>query len=294
MRRLAWSLACLPGVASAAGWTQPAGDSYLKLNNRLLVGERGYDRDGRAHDTGGAFHDWQLQLYGELGLTDRWTLIAFATPVGWARFEDAPETPPAGRVARSAFYVGAVGAGLRRGLSPLGPLHLAAQLTADAALPVGDADVGAGRFACEAPPCDRFRYAPTVARVDADAEVQAGLALPAGFWLSATGGLRVTALADIDPALRAAGQLGWSGPLGLVLEAHVQLHHPLGNIDESVISGAGETAYRGQGLSVGWWITPAIGLNAGMDGARGVRSNAAAPVRTLGIELRPHLLGATP
>ncbi|MCB9548763.1 MAG: hypothetical protein H6706_23400 [Myxococcales bacterium] len=279
-------LLLVPASAAAGGWTQPAGESYLKIHNRLLLGERGYDRTGKAHDTGGTYRDWQLVAYGEVGLTDRLTLVAFGAPAGYAAFEDAADAR--GRAAGSTFYVGALGAGLRAGLAPLGPVHLAAELRASGTPPVGDVDVGAGTFECTRPPCDRFRYTPVIPGVSGELEGQIGVGLPGGFWLSAAAGGRVTT--GQDAALIGRGQLGWQGPLGLVLEAHLSLLHPLGTIDESVISGAGETAYRGQGLSVAWWMTPAIAVNAGTDGARGVRSNAAAPTRTLGVELRPALL----
>lgn len=284
-----WALAgaaCLvPVAAQAGGWTQAPEAFYARVVNRIIAGERGYDRHGDGQDTGGRFTDWQLQLYGEYGLTEALTLVAFATPAGHARFEDGQRASEPGRIAGSTFYTGPIGLGARYG-KPVGPLRLAVEGRYGYAPPVGEEAVGAGRFVCDAAPCERFTYAPGFSHHRFDGEVQAGLGLPAGLWLSVAAGMQAFAGADLDPAVTGLAQLGWAGPWGLVVEMHFTLHHPLGTLTENQISGTGATRYVGNGLGLSWWFSPHVALTGGIDGAFLAESNAAAASTTIGVELK--------
>jgi len=266
----------------AAGWTQPEGGFYARVTNRILLGEKGYDRHGRSHDTGGRFTDWALTTYGEYGLTDTLTLVGHLTPAGYAGFED--DTPAPGRVAASSFYLGPLSVGARYG-RPVGPLRLAVEGRYGYAPPIGDT-VGSGVFLCETKPCERFDYTPAVEHHRFDAEVQVGAGLPWGLWLSGSAGARAFAGADLDPALTGFAQLGWTGPWGLVVEAHFTLHRTLGDLETNNIAGTGETRYVGRGFGLSWWMNERIAVTVGQDGGFGIRSNAAAASRTIGVELR--------
>lgn len=272
------------GPASAAGWTQPEGGHYARVVNRIVSGAKGYDRHGVSQRLFGTYDDWQLVAYGEYGLTDAVTLVAQLVPVGHASFE-GEEIPHSGPYQAAATYVGPLSVGARFGL-PFGPVRLAVEGRYGYAPPIGDKPLIEDRFFPWTPEKEAFTYTPAVSHHRFDGELQVGVGLPWGFWLSGSGGARAIAGADIDPALIGFAQLGWTSPWGLVVEAHFNALHPLGPIEANNIAGSGETRYIGRGIGLSWWLTDHVALTVGQDGGFGVRSNAAALSRIIGVELR--------
>jgi hypothetical protein len=285
--RLLIALLLVPGAALAGGWVQPTGAGYLKVDTRYLAAQRGYPAAGApSKPTGGRYVDWAWRIYGEWGVTDDWTAVLSASPLGVARFDDGAGVT----VADATPYVGPIGGGARYALLK-GRVNLAVEGRYSWAPPVGDSIVGAGAYVCEdePSPCGSYFWRPTVSAHHFDADLQAGIGLPVGFWFSGTVGGRGTLGADLSPVLRLDGQLGWQGwgvLKWLVVEAHVRTWLPAGDITEDDLAGAGQTRYIGTGYSMSAWLTPRFALQVGRDGARAVRSNAAAPVYAFGVELR--------
>ncbi len=84
MRQLATlALLVLPTTALAGPWTQARGASYSKISVAYLNTSNEFDHRGRRLDLfeeepgfeDGSFSDLHLALYGEVGLSDRTTLI---------------------------------------------------------------------------------------------------------------------------------------------------------------------------------------------------------------------------
>lgn len=283
---LAPALLCLAGIAHAGGWVRPVGDGYAKLDNRILIAEKGYPAaGGSARDTGGRYSEWALTLYGEYGLTPDLTAVVIATPIGWARFEDQRSAAFGDRVNADTAFMGPIGGGARWGLLQ-GRANLAVEARYSYAPPVGDTLVGAGSYDCAGQVCGQFFWQPTVSSHRFDAELQLGIGLPWGLWFSGSAGGRAFAGVDQDPALRVFGQLGWQPLDWLVAEVHVDAWLPAGAVTVDALAGTGQTRYVGQGLSLSLWFTPTLALRVARDGARGVRSNAAAPVYAVGVEAR--------
>ncbi len=75
-------LSCLVSPDSRAqAWTKPSGEAYIKLSYGASTASKQYTFDGRQKEYADnvddyAFFDRSLYLYSELGLTDRFTLVA--------------------------------------------------------------------------------------------------------------------------------------------------------------------------------------------------------------------------
>lgn len=290
-------LALAPSAAAAGGWTQPEGGYYVKVWNRLVTGERGYFNDGDSRDLGVRFTDWSLNVYAEYGVLDWLTVVLSVTPVAYAtlsRADDAQEEPrgiiagagPQGPVVNEAdatAYVGPLGAGARFALLQ-GTVNLAAELRYAYAPPLGDTVIGRGSNPWRWRP---WIYRPTLEAHRFDGELQLGVGLPWGFWITAHGGARYTVSDDDIPAAATAFlQAGVSLPLGFVLEAHSAAYLPFDDVELNDIAGVGNTRYIGLGFGASWWFTPHWSITAGIDGAVLAESNLAAAPILFGVEHR--------
>lgn len=283
--RILGALLCLGSVAHAAGWVRPVGAWYAKIDNRILIAERGYPAGGgAARDTGGRYSDWALALYGELGVTPRVTAIISATPIGHARFEDRRSAVFGERINAATAYVGPISGGARWAVLQ-GRLNLAIEARYGWAPPVGDRVVGAGAYDCAGRTCGDFFWQPTVASHRFDAELQLGVSLPGRLWLSGAAGGRAFVGVDQDPALRGFGQLGWRALDWLGVEGHVDAWQPTGAVVTDALAGSGQTRYVGLGVSVSVQLGDGIAVRLARDGARGVEANAAAAIWSVGVEL---------
>lgn len=258
-------LAWLPAPAAAGGWTQPRDDYYLKVWARGLFGSKAYDADGAAVSIE-PFRDVQLNYYGEYGLTDRWTVVAFGTPTAYAR------------VVRGTFYVGPMGLGVRRALST-GPWKIAAEAQYGLESGIGRRDL---RVTADRP-SGEIAYFPSVHNHRGELQLQLGKALPFG-WLSLTAGARLNSGVGIDHALLGDAQLGYQASARLQLRINLQTYQPLGSVRRVNASGVGQTRYLGFGLSLSYRFGDGIAAVAGVDGGL-ARSNAGALPLQLGVEL---------
>ncbi|MEL6345528.1 MAG: hypothetical protein AAFV53_20635 [Myxococcota bacterium] len=261
----------LVASAAAGGWTQPAGAHYLKVSQRTLIGDQGFDLDGETFDLdGGRYSDFTMNIYGEWGVTDDWTLVITSTPIGRGYVETATQS-------RSGWYSGTSLVGVRRRLSDAA-LKLAAEARAGGVPPLGAqqlaADVGQGWF-----------WQTTVPTAQAEAEIQAGVGLPWG-WAAASVGGRWQSAAEL-PAVSILGtaSIGWTGKrLGVSLQ--LSTVQPLEPVTALNISGAGATRYIGvePGLSVP--LGERLSLVASMGGVLTAQANAATPAINVGVAHR--------
>ncbi len=255
-------------TAYAGAWTQAEGKAYVKAWTRSLRGSNGYFKDRKARDLGITYQDLSLNLYGELGLTDTWTLVGNVQPIGYAAIED-----------ENALFSGPWRVGARRGLL-FGDLKLAVEAHAGYAPPFGDKIIASG--IAEAQTWD---YQPTVSGAQADAELQLGYGLPWG-WIAANAGARWYSAQSVDPVIYGNLQLGVQLGAGFVFDTLLFLHEPLGEVTRSSIAGTGQTRYLGIGLGLSYWLTPNWGLNLGASGVAYAYSNAAAAPLTFGVEYK--------
>ena len=260
-----------PG-ARAGGWTQPEGAHYLKVWTRTLLGQVGdgqvFFADGELRKIADDYEDHALNVYGELGLTDAWTLILAATPAGRASVGD-----------RRATYIGQLGAGIRRALAT-GDLKVAAEARYRWA-----PDVGAKVLASGLAEGRPWLYQATVPSHFLEAELQLGHGLPWG-WVAANAGFAQATSEDIGGAIKAGGQLGYSGPAGLVGDLRLGVVEPVDDIDATNASGAGRSRYLGVGLGLSWWFSKRWAVSLGVGSALYAASNAGTLSLELGLEHR--------
>ena len=281
--RLALSVAFLaavwlaPSEARAGGWTQEPGHFYLKLWDRSLIrGSSGYVGDTLGHtESVPEFSDHQLNLYGEVGVHERVTLVAALTPFGHADIGGA-----------STAYVGPLVFGARVGLLR-GSTPLAVEVHYGYAPSVGDDllyDVTAtGSDGVER----RIVYQPTVENHRVEAQLQMGHGFrirETGAWFTASLGARANS--SYRSALTAFAQVGVQ-PWRFTFDLHVGLYEPFGgSIAITNVSGAGNTRYLGMGIGIAFAITDNVGLTLGAEGVLYASSNAATPSYLFGIEVK--------
>ncbi len=265
-------LAVLVPTARAGAWTQPAGEHYVKLWTRTLVGKGIFGADGSRTPIDLVYVDSNVQAYGELGLTDHLTAVAALTPLGFAAHN-----------ADRTVYSGANVAGLRLG-GTAGDVRLAVEARAGGVPPIGN-DVVGGVLTSESGP---YVYQPTVAGARVEAEVQAGGPLPFGWWVVAPG-LRWWSADDLPLGVLVFAQLGWSISEHWTTDLHVSVLEPLSPTEAPAVanaSGAGWTRYQGFGAAGSWWFEPQWGLQFGIEGVVGAAANAETPTIVLGVEHR--------
>jgi hypothetical protein len=254
--------------ALAGGWTQPEGAHYAKVWSRTVVGQSAHTAGGDTVELPERFIDTSLNLYGEYGLTDTLTAVAFGSPIGWSKIGDA-----------STAVVRTMSLGLRRGWR-LGDTRLALEGHYGYSPNIGTDMLSAGE--AEGEP---FIYVPSFESHRLSAEAQLGH--PLGFgWVSLSAGYRHYTAAALDPVIYSFAQLGWNLSSAWVLDLHFNLHEPLGEVDVTEVLGVGQTRYLGFGLGARYWLTPRFALFGGFEGDVYSRSNAATPSLMLGFESR--------
>ena len=261
------ALLLAPNAALAGAWTQPRGNSYLKIYSKVLVGKSAFISGRTTEALPSLYQDYQLSLYGEYGVTEDVTAVLEATPFGVAHYDG--NTDP---------YVGGGIASLRDWLMS-GPLAVAAQVhlggRPSLGAPTGTATIDG----------HTYRITPVVGTLRGGGSVHVGRAF-GRTWLTGHAGARFFSAEALKPALFAFLQGGWHIYDALTAEFHVTFWHSLGDLEPIEVLGTGQTRYLGYGLGVSWWLTPHVGLNAGIDGAVYAAANAATPAFLLGVELR--------
>lgn len=260
--------------AHAAGWTQKDGEFYGKVWQRTLIGREIFISGRTTARLPQSYQDHQLNIYGEYGLTDDWTLTLSGTPLGIATYASDP-----------VIYTGGATVGARYALAK-------GRLAAAVELQMGGRP-GADRRASDIIEAsvagttrDQMTEAtPSIGTAHASLEVQGGFSTSL-LWISGAAGLRAFTNSALKPALFANVQAGWSSDFGLGLDLRMSLYHSTGSIDVINIYGAEQTRYLGVGVGMSYWITDNFAMNAGVDGALFASANAATPSLMLGIAFR--------
>lgn len=251
-------------VAHASGWTQPDQGHFVKLGGRALPGATFFPDSG--DDTAlpnENYFDLAVELYGEYGLSDDWTVIGQATPIGFASLGG-----------EGTAYTGVVQAGLRRRLAR-GRHNLSFQVDVGYTPPLGETDlftdppVGADGLT--------YRYVPTQSGAQGDVLLGYGVGLNR-FWIAAQAGVAAFTNRDIGPAIVGYAQVGYTTARNnrLMVTLPVRLH-TVGEPDTN-LAGSGQTdfvGFRGEFQitfgKTGW------GLATGGAGAFFASANEASP-----------------
>lgn len=252
--------------ALANGWTQPEGDFYLKVWNRSFFGDAAFTDIRETENLSESFQDHQVNIYGEYGVLDKLTLTLSAIPVGFASFGDTDQAYFGGGAVgaryqlHSGSWVAAVSAdvGVRSSVDPLG------------------VDISTG---------EPLIVQPVLGTVHGSVSAGAGVPLSFG-WLAFSAGARAFSRDELDPAFFAGAQFGWNTGIGLILDAHLNWYHALGEIRPIQVLGSGQTRYLGFGLGLSWWFLDRMAVTVGVDGVAYAAANAAATPFSIGLEFR--------
>jgi hypothetical protein len=258
----------LAPASAHAGWTQPAGATYLKLWDQVLIGSRVFTTDGQQADLGARYQDHALKLYLEHGLDDGLTAVVRATPLGIASFGDDTRA-----------YAGLVMVGLRVALAR-GELPLALELGYGYAPPLGDRAIATGVVDGQS-----YRYQPTLEQHVGQAELQLGWSWE-WLWIKAHGGAIFSSGSDLEPAFEGGLRAGMRTTFGLTADAGVVLHMAIREPQLIDVTGVGNTRYLGLNLGAGYAITEGFGIRVDLGLAPYAVSNAATPSLGVGVELR--------
>lgn len=265
-------------TALAGGWTQPDGGHYLKVWSRALVGGAGFFEDGAvvplSPET--TYRDVNLNLYGEYGITDDWTVTVSAAPVGYAALS-AEGDLGLGLVAPSGsnLYSGLMLVGARRALLTEA-VRLAVEGRAGGTLPQ-DTALGGGIIDGDTV----WFWRSAVPTAQAELELQAGYGWGRS-WVTAAVGGRYQSAAELLPSMLGGVSVGRSGER-VSLSFGVSTVQPLGPVEDANISGAGQTRYIGVEPGVAVKLTERLSLVASVGGAPLAQANAATPAFNLGF-----------
>ncbi len=282
MRRLALAAAvlttlALPSPAAAGGWVQKEGGFYGKLTGRLLVGDGAYGPRSESIPVP-RYVDGQLNLYLEVGVHERVTVVGLLTPWGRASVEGAGD----------ATYLGPFVAGARVGLITEGATRVAVEAHYGYAPPA----IGTDRLLDSTTMGDDGEVRPLVYRpaiethrVEVQGQVGRGFAIretPA--WVTGSVGVRFNT--GFEHAITGYGQVGVQ-PWRFRFDFHVSLYEPFFQpIEVANVSGVGNTRYLGAGLGIAFALTENVGLTLDADGVFYAQSNARTPSFAFGIEGR--------
>ena len=255
------------GSAFAAGWTQPAGDFYLKVWDRTLIGTRAYTTGRETVELPATYQDHQINLYGEYGVTDRLTLTVSAIPFGFGAYDE-----------EDRGYFGGVNLGV------LYQLYRGSWVAAVGVDAGGRPSSGDPLFqgTVEGEP---VVIEPVVGSASGAARLEAGYGLSFG-WLSTHAGARFFTNPDLNPAVFGGAQLGWNLGLGFVLDLQVSGYYAFGDFRPINVLGAGQTRYVGFGLGASWWFVDRAAVTVGLGGVFLATANAATPSINFGFEFR--------
>lgn len=250
----------LLSTAVAGGWTQPEGALYAKAGYRAVMGTGGFGAGGDVVELDESYLDQLVVVYGEYGLTDSWTLVVNAAPIGHARYGD-----------QSTLYTGPDRVGVRRAITT-GAMRTAVEVRYGFTPGLGAVNLAGGDV----------DFTPGVPGHVVEGEVQLGYGWGPNWVTASVGGRGHTAL---SPAMLAGLQVGrqWEH---LVLDLHLPATLVLGELNGWNYMGTGDTNYVGMGVGIGWWFNDTIGLSTAFEAVAFAEANRAAPTIPLYIQVR--------
>ena len=246
----------------AGGWTQPEGGHFAKAGVRVLPGSTFFDGNGVTTSIRSApYVDLSLDLYGEYGVSDEWTLVGEGTPFGFATVDG-----------NGAPCAGLLQAGLRRRLAH-GRHNVSLQVDAGITPPLGTADLFDASPVVAGRP---YAYIPTQAGAQADVRLGYGLGMRS-LWLGGQLGVGAFTHPDIAPAVSGHAQIGVQLPQNNRLACTLPFRWHTSGFANNV-SGSGQSDYVGFNLAFdvsfgrsGW------GAGVGGAGAFYATANEASP-----------------
>lgn len=123
---IAFAFALAAQSAHGGAWTRKRGALYSKLGFTTLATSEAYDPDGNKFTTP-KFNTWSLNLYGEYGVTDRFTSVLRAPVLRAAKFENSESFTGVGDFSLEFKY------GILRGTTPVA-------LSVEPVFPTGNKD----------------------------------------------------------------------------------------------------------------------------------------------------------
>ena len=253
----------VPTAASAQAWIAEPGTGYLEMTGRTLSGSSYYGSDGQSRPLASEFTQRTLNLYGEVGLVERWLQVTLTGEV-FRRNELANQGATAG--------MGDLRVGAWSGLLQ-GKLNVSAGLLVG--LPTGDAspqapgdDPQTDIVAASLPTGDgEFDFTPTLAAGFGFG----GTSWPLRHYLSTSAGYQIRTRGFQD-AFEWRAELGTRIPVTVLdrvwFIARLSGLHPVGDTAQTSFSGFGngvEYVSPGFGISIDLW--KGAGLTASVETA---------------------------
>jgi hypothetical protein len=259
-----------------AGWVQPAGQHYVKVGGRAIPGSltAPATKASPPQLRGGVgleldrYLDIAFEVYGEYGLTDTWTGIVKAMPLGWSSLGD-----------NSTVYSGVAQIGVRRALLQ-GRHNISVQADLGYTPNVGDVDLMVSPLVVDGV---SYKYIPSESGAYTDLLQGYGTTFK-DFWFKAELSAAAWSNPRIDPAILGEVQLGHAGRWGNRWMLALPFREHLGSNPIDNLAGGGQSEYLA--IRVDYTVTfgDGFGLNTAMHLAAYVAGNEASGVLPLYVE----------
>ncbi|GEM_PF-3397647 len=259
-----------------AGWTQPAGHHYVKVGGRAIPGSltAPATKASPPELRGGVglelerYLDLAFEVYGEYGLTDTWTGVVKAMPLGWSKLGD-----------NRTLYTGPIQFGLRRALLQ-GRHNVSLQADLGYTPNVGDVDLMDAPLVVDGV---SYKYIPAESGAHADLILGYGTAFK-DFWFKAELGASSWSNPRIDPAILGEVQIGHVGRWGNRWMLALPFREHLGSQPVDNLAGGGQSEYLA--IRVDYTVTfgDGFGVNSAMHLAAYVAGNEATGVVPVYLE----------
>ncbi len=267
---LTLGLAC--GSAYGAAWTKAEGEAFLKLGTSMLRADEFYEGNG-SRLTIPTLSEYTLSLYGEYGLTDDFTVIAYLPFVTRVTVNEQVGRPSGFVYTAGAenTQLGDVDLGLRYGIVQEGATVLSAGLLLG--LPLGDDDNDNALFTG-----------------DGEFNQLVSLALGHSFYPTA-----LYAIAQLGVNMRSGGfsdelrysvELGYTAWEALTLIGRLSAVQSLKNGDAAGgMAGlhVNDQQYLSPGLELAYKLTESLGVSLGFASATNAENVLAAPRYEFGV-----------
>lgn len=156
IKRISISLTLLLFIFYSAhaggGWVHQKGKGFFKLSGWWINAKNAYDRDGNSNAIGGTFSHFNVNLYGEYGLTDRLDVQVYFPFMSQSKHGDVAvsmDPTPSLLPGRSITSVGDADIGIKYGIIQNKPFVLSAHLILG--IPLGQNEINTALGADQIP-----------------------------------------------------------------------------------------------------------------------------------------------